>query len=133
MLRFTWRKFLSCNSADRLLVLVQRLLPLQPHVLVELLNERLYSSIQLVLAQRGFPTELHVTRGRTQRLVASGMVVEGLGFLHPRRGRGILVSLTLARVPRVGFFQVVRQWHGAAVSDRLPRAFQRVVALWLCL
>ena len=50
---FFFLKFLlgPTSTADHLLVKIQRLLSLQPHFLVELIDENLHSPVQLVLTQ----------------------------------------------------------------------------------
>ena len=50
---FFFLKFLlgPTSTADHLLVQIQRLLSLQPHFLVELIDENLHSPVQLVLTQ----------------------------------------------------------------------------------
>lgn len=125
-------------TPDHLLVLVERLLPLQPHLLVELLDERLDSAVQLVLTQRRLLPQLPRPGGRTQRRVGVP-VGEGLRLLHHRRRRGWLVILRLnphsspphLRLPRVGLLEVPRQRHRTALRYRLPRVLQRVLPLRL--
>ena len=56
---FFFLKFLlgPTSTADHLLVQIQRLLSLQPHFLVELIDENLHSPVQFVLTQWRFPPE----------------------------------------------------------------------------
>ena len=56
---FIFLKFLlgPTSTADHLLVQIQRLLSLQPHFLVELIDENLHSPVQLVLTQWRLPPE----------------------------------------------------------------------------
>ncbi|KAH0986754.1 hypothetical protein GBA52_013931 [Prunus armeniaca] len=73
-------------TSNHLLVLIQRLLPLQPHLLVELLDERLHSAVQIVLTQRGFlPEPSRAGRRTQQRRRVNGcaaLVRERLGLVH---------------------------------------------------
>ena len=77
---FFFLKFLlgPTSTADHLLVLIQRLLSLQPHFLVKLIDEGLHSPVQLVLTQWRFPPESARSGRGTQRRV----VTERLGLLH---------------------------------------------------
>lgn len=62
-------------AVDHLHVLVKRLLPLKPHLLIELLDERLHSPVQLVLTQRRL--SLGFSAATWRRAPGVGTVVEG--------------------------------------------------------
>lgn len=122
-------------TVDHLHILVHWFLPLQPHLVVELLNERLDSAVQLVLTQRRLLPQLARTRRGIRRLrVVVRSVPERLRFQDDLRRRRVIgggVELTAVILPRFGLPQVPRERHVAAVRYRLPRGFERLLPLRL--
>lgn len=117
-------------------ILVQRLLPLQPHFLIKLLYERFHSPIQLVLTQRRLFSQLPSSpwsrrRAHCRRRLEVRAVPECLRFHHIPVRRRIIGGGAAVILKRVRLLQVPRERHVTTVRYRLPRALQRLLPLRL--
>lgn len=129
-------KWSTGATVDHLLVLIEGLLPLHPHVLIELSDECFYSPVELVLTQRWFlpyfpRATATITSWRWDPCICP--VVEGLWFSHLLWSLVLLgenTTIVAVTLPGVRFPQVPGKWDGTPLSYCLPCAFQGVLLLW---